>query len=197
MCGLTKLRDEWSGSSPSSGDLGQLPLTWLDVILVGTLAFEPPAVADGVAMWELADASQVLDVNSRYAYLLWCRDFAATSVVARRSDDVVGFVTGYRRPDHPEVLVVWQVAVAATARGDGVAGRMLDELFDRVPDATVMETTITADNEASIALFSAFAKRRGAPVERSELFGSDLLGAQHEPETLFRIGPMNRGMVQT
>jgi L-2,4-diaminobutyric acid acetyltransferase len=151
-----------------------------------------PSVSDGVACWRIAAESGVLDVNSRYAYLLWCRDFAATSVVARDGDDVVGFVTGFRRPDEPATLVVWQVAVDEVARGRGVAGRMLDALFDAVPDVGHLETTITPDNEGSIALFSRFAQRRGAEVRRSELFGTELLGAGHEPEILFRIGPVRR-----
>jgi L-2,4-diaminobutyric acid acetyltransferase len=127
---------------------------------------------------------------------LWCRDFANTSVVARAGDHVVGFVTGYRRPDHPEVLVVWQVAVDAGARGRGVAGRLLDELVARVPRITVLETTITHDNAASQALFGAFAERHGATIDRTELFGSDVLGAEHEPEFLHRISPIDQGMVQ-
>lgn len=163
---------------------------------VPTVVIDRPVIADGAALHRIAEASQVLDVNSRYAYLLWCRDFAATSVVARSGDDVVGFMTGYRRPDHPEVLVVWQVAVDAAARGGGVAGRMLDELTARVPDITTMETTITQDNEASQALFGAFAARHGATVDRTELFGSDVLGAAHEPEVLHRIHPIDQGMVQ-
>ncbi len=151
------------------------------------IVVDHPAIADGVALHRIAEASQVLDVNSRYAYLLWCRDFADTSVVARAGDEVVGFVTGYRRPDHPEVLVVWQVAVDAAARGRGVAGRLLDELVARVPRITVLETTITHDNAASLALFGAFAERHGATIDRTELFGSDVLGAGHEPEFLHRI----------
>jgi L-2,4-diaminobutyric acid acetyltransferase len=151
-----------------------------------------PRIDDGVACWELAAATGVLDVNSRYAYLLWFRDFAATSVVARMDGAVVGFVTGYRRPDDPDALVVWQVAVDEAARGRGVAGRMLDALFDEVPHVHHLETTITPDNEGSIALFTGFAGRRGAGVRRSELFGSDVLGADHEPEILFRIGPIAR-----
>jgi L-2,4-diaminobutyric acid acetyltransferase len=151
-----------------------------------------PRVEDGVACWELAAASRVLDVNSRYAYLLWFRDFSATSVVARMDGAVVGFVTGYRRPDDPDALVVWQVAVDEAARGRGVAAGMLDALFDGVPDVQHLETTITPDNEGSIALFTGFAGRRGAEVRRSELFGPDLLGADHEPEVLFRIGPITR-----
>jgi L-2,4-diaminobutyric acid acetyltransferase len=156
------------------------------------LSIGHPGVSDGVACWRLAAATGVLDVNSRYAYLLWCRDFAGTSVVARRDGDVLGFVTGFRRPDVPSTLVVWQVAVDEEARGRGLAGAMLDSLFDSVPDVDHVETTITPDNRGSIALFSRFAERRAAPVRRSELFGTALLGAGHEPEILFRIGPVRR-----
>jgi L-2,4-diaminobutyric acid acetyltransferase len=161
------------------------------------VSVDHPEAADGVACWRLAAESQVLDVNSRYAYLLWCRDFTATSVVARTAGTVVGFITGYRRPDRPETLMVWQVAVGEQVRGLGVGGAMLDALFERVPDVDHLETTITPDNAASVALFSAFARRRDAPLIRNILFGSEVLGADHEPEILFRIGPINRGMMLT
>ncbi|MFC4943399.1 diaminobutyrate acetyltransferase [Pseudonocardia sp. GCM10023141] len=151
-----------------------------------------PAVTDGGACWRIAAASKVLDVNSRYAYLLWCRDFASTSVVARMGGDVVGFVTGYLRPDDPSTLMVWQVAVDERARGRGVAAAMLDALAERL-DFRHLETTITPDNAASVALFTALARRADASLQRSELFGSDLLGVDHEPELLFRIGPISRG----
>lgn len=150
-----------------------------------------PEITDGAALRDLAAASKVLDVNSRYAYLLWCRDFAGTSIVARSQGRVVGFVTGYRRPDEPGTLMVWQVAVDAAARGLGLAGRMLDALVDAVPDVDRLETTITPGNPGSVALFTGFARRREAAVSRTELFGSDLLGDEHEPELLFRIGPIH------
>lgn len=159
---------------------------------VGQVSLCHPEVDDGVDCWHLAAASEVLDVNSRYAYLLWFRDFATTSIVARSGDDVIGFVMGFRRPTEPSTLVVWQVAVAEVARGCGTAGAMLDALFDAVPSVDHLEATITPDNEGSIALFTGFARRRMAQVRRNELFGSDLLGAEHEPEILFRIGPIHR-----
>ncbi|MCW0215856.1 MAG: diaminobutyrate acetyltransferase [Pseudonocardia sp.] len=149
-----------------------------------------PEVSDGVAMHRMAAESGVLDVNSRYAYLIWCRDFAATSVVARANGQVVGFVTGFRRPDAPDTLVVWQVAVDPVTRGAGVGGRMLDTLFDRVPGARYMETTVTPDNESSNRMFISFANRRDVDFERTELFSAELLGAGHEPEMLYRIGPI-------
>lgn len=158
--------------------------------------FDIPVVPDGCEMWRLAVASGVLDANSRYAYLLWCRDFAATSVVARSSGAVVGFVTGYRRPDEPGTLVVWQVAVDAAVRGRGVAAGMLDVLFAWVPDIDHLETTITPDNVGSDALFMGFARRCGAAVEQHELFSRELLGGTHEPEILYRIGPISRNGTQ-
>lgn len=152
----------------------------------------PPGAADGPALHALAAATGVLDVNSRYAYALWGRDFAATSVVARLDGRPVGFVTGYRRPADPDVLFVWQVAVDASVRGQGVAGRLLDDLVARVRPGHV-ETTITAGNAASIALFTAFARRHRAAVDRTALFGSAELGDDHEPELLHRIGPLDPG----
>lgn len=156
---------------------------------VGSVVIESPAPPDGVSMWRLADESGVLDVNSRYAYVLWCRDFAATSVVARLDGRVVGFVTGFRRPDEPTTLMVWQVAVGAEVQGRGVAGAMLDALAERVRSHH-LETTVSPDNDASTALFTRFAERHGAPMDRSELFGVDVLGTGHEPEFLHRIGPI-------
>lgn len=155
----------------------------------GTPATAVPSAADGARLWEIAEASKVLDVNSRYAYVLWCRDFAATSIVARLDGRVVGFVTGYVRPERPDTLFVWQVAVDAAARGRRAAAVMLDDLVTRV-GVPYLETTITDDNAASIAMFSGLAERRDAPVERTELFDGALLGAGHDPEFLYRIGPM-------
>lgn len=172
-------------TAPAESPVGEIPNT-------EQVSIETPAVADGVACRSLAEATGVLDVNSRYAYLLWFRDWAATSVVARSGGDVVGFVTGYRRPEEPSTLMVWQVAVAGAVRGRGVAAQMLDGLFDRVPGVDHLEATVTPANAASIALFTRFAERRSAAVDHRELFGSALLGDGHEPEVLFRIGPIDR-----
>ncbi|KAA1430411.1 diaminobutyrate acetyltransferase [Mycolicibacter arupensis] len=151
-----------------------------------------PTVADGPALWQMAVDSAALDVNSPYSYLLWCRDFAATSVVAEVGGEPGGFVTGYRRPEQPQTLMVWQVAVNAAHRGAGLAGRMLDHLVRAqvIDGVTHVETSITPDNEASRRLFGAFARRWEAPLECSELFGAGLFPESHLAEELFRIGPL-------
>src|SRR5690606_4540692 len=63
------------------------------------IAFEQPTVADGAEMWRLVRESGVLDENSCYAYLLLCRHFDSTCLVARQAGDVVGFVAAYRPPN--------------------------------------------------------------------------------------------------
>jgi diaminobutyrate acetyltransferase len=142
-------------------------------------------------MWRMARDSKVLDLNTSYAYLLWCRDFASTSVVADVDGTPGGFVTGYLRPAQPDTLMVWQVAVDEEPRGRGLARRMLSELVDAVPNrVTGMETTITADNAASIALFTSFADSRGARITREPVFDASLFPDGHETELLFRIGPL-------
>lgn len=148
-----------------------------------------PTLEDGAALWRIARDSKTLDLNPSYAYLLWCRDFAGTSIVATVEGEPAGFVSGYVRPDQPDALMVWQVAVDETFRGRRLASRMLDDLVDTVrPDR--LETTITADNEASIRLFTTFAERREARIERSPLFVEPLFPDGHDTELLFRIGPL-------
>ncbi|MEU6062107.1 diaminobutyrate acetyltransferase [Streptomyces sp. NPDC047097] len=158
------------------------------------LAIDTPRVEDGAAIWRIARDSEVLDLNSSYSYLLWCRDFAATSLVARGPEgEPIAFVTGYIRPERPGTLVVWQVAVDDAHRGRGLAGVLLDALTARVAARGVetVETTITPDNTASDRLFTSYAERRGASLEREVLFDGGLFPeGTHEPEVLYRISPV-------
>ncbi|GGX75227.1 diaminobutyrate acetyltransferase [Streptomyces fructofermentans] len=161
------------------------------------LRIDRPNLVDGAALWRIAKDSGTLDLNSSYSYLLWCRDFAGTSAVARAADGrPVAFVTGYRRPDRPRTLLVWQVAVDEAHRGRGLAGALLDGLTRRIAGSdglTAVETTITPGNTASERLFTSYAARHGARVERDVLFDAAHFpdGAPHDPEVLYRIGPLS------
>lgn len=143
-------------------------------------------------MWRVAKDSARLDVNSPYAYTLWARDFADTTVVADVDSEVVGFVTGYYRPAEPDTLMVWQIAVDQNFRGHGIARRLLDELIARTGTTTV-ETTITDDNSASQALFSSFANHHGAEHEVTPLFTSVHFPVDQpaDPELLHRISGLS------
>jgi len=158
------------------------------------LTIDVPRVEDGAAIWRIARDSEVLDLNSSYSYLLWCRDFAATSAVARdETGEAVAFVTGYLRPQNPGTLVIWQVAVDRDHRGSGLAGRLLDAVTSRVAGEqglSSVETTITPDNTASDGLFTSYARRHAVLVEREVIFAGELFPeGTHLPEVLYRIGP--------
>jgi L-2,4-diaminobutyric acid acetyltransferase len=160
------------------------------------LQIDRPAVADGAALWRIARDSEALDLNSSYSYLLWCRDFAGTSAVARNErGEPVGFITGYVRPERPHTLLVWQVAVDDAYRGRGIAAALLDGLVARVGGeygVTRVETTITPGNTASERLFGAFAERHSAALEREVLFPTSLFpDGPHDAEVLYRIGPFS------
>ncbi|MGP3972088.1 diaminobutyrate acetyltransferase [Streptomyces sp. 6N223] len=166
------------------------------------VTLDSPRLEDGAALWRIARDSRVLDLNSCYSYLLWCRDYAETSIVARSGDAgahgepgaPVGFITGYTRPAAPSTLLVWQVAVDETHRGRGLAAAMLDALTLRARSergVDVIETTITPDNAASRRLFTSFATRHGAAVSREVLFDAAAFPEDgHAPEVLYRIGPI-------
>ena len=160
------------------------------------LRIDRPHVVDGAALWRIAKDSGTLDLNSSYSYLLWCRDFAGTSAVARTADgEPVAFVTGYIRPERPQTLLVWQVAVDAEQRGRGLAAALLDGLTHRIArthELTDVETTITPGNTASERLFTSYAARHGATVEREVLFDTGHFpDGPHDPEVLYRIGPLS------
>ncbi len=159
-----------------------------------TTVLRAPQVADGAAVHRLIAACPPLDVNSSYAYLLLCIHFAATSVVAETTDErIVGFLSGYRIPDRPDTLFVWQVAVHADARGQGLAGRMLADVLARPapPPVAWLETTVSPDNAPSRALFAKLARQRGAELTVSDFFRPEDFPDAHAAEELLRIGPLD------
>lgn len=138
-------------------------------------------------MWRVAKESGTLDQNSSYAYLLFARDFARTCRVAAVGDGVVGFVLGYLRPEAPDRLFVWQIAVDERTRGAGVGGRLLDDLVASIDEIGCLETTITDDNNASKLLFESFARRQGASIDSTRLFDEDDFPDDHDAESLYVI----------
>lgn len=114
-------------------------------------------------MWTLARECG-LDLNSSYAYLMYSSDFAQTCRLAVLDGEPVGYVLGYRPPERPSHLFIWQVGVSDRARGRGVAGRMLHDLLDTLTDVDVLEATVEETNAASRALFARVARERGGDL---------------------------------
>ena len=157
----------------------------------GKLTLRTPSSEDGSGVWQLIRDCGPLDENSMYCNLLQCDHFADTCVVAELGGEIVGWVSAYIVPNDPETLFVWQVAVSETARGMGVAKKMLAHLTAReiCKDVSKLQTTITADNEASWALFNAFADRMDAPLDHEPHFEEDThFEGRHATEYMVTIG---------
>ncbi|MGE3332000.1 MAG: diaminobutyrate acetyltransferase [Rhodospirillaceae bacterium] len=154
-----------------------------------------PTSADAADVARLIAECPPLDTNSLYCNLLQCSYFAETCVVAERSRRLAGWISGFRPPDKTDELFVWQVAVAAHARGTGLGGRMLDHLIARCAgrggEPLHIATTITEGNAASWALFGALARRHNASFARKPLFERVAhFGGAHDTEHLVSIGPI-------
>lgn len=161
-------------------------------VLQSDLLFRHPHLADGKALFACVRACPPLEVNSEYAYLLFATHFRTTSALVEDRSGVLGFVAGYRLPQDPSTLFVWQIAVHPRARGLGLAKKLLGHLVARPAFEAVrfLEATVSPSNEASQHLFRGFAKARAAPCEEQPYFEPEHFGGgAHEAEALFRVGP--------
>ena len=150
-----------------------------------------PRADDGWQLNRLVDASPPLDPNSVYCNLLQCSHFAETSVAAERHGELLGFISAYRKPAQSDILFVWQVVVGHSARGQGLAKAMLNNLVSRDPKPLFLETTITRDNLASRALFSRFARDLNCALEELPMFDERIhFNGEHASEFLIRLGPI-------
>jgi L-2,4-diaminobutyric acid acetyltransferase len=150
---------------------------------------------DGALLWEIAHEAGGVDLNSPYAYMMQARNFSETCMVAEVYGTPAGFVTAHRVQGKPQVLFVWQIVTLPEFRGMRIAQRMLEALVDQPSCSGVrtLEATVTNSNKASEALFSKFAKSRGAELEISSGFGaSDFPDEKRQDaERLFSIKPIH------
>jgi len=177
--------------------LGSSPMLSNQPKQVPSTAFRQPTIEDGPSIYDLVNRSKPLDVNSRYLYLLQCSHFANTCAVVESDGSVQAFISAYVRPDQPETLFVWQVAVDASLRGQGIAGRLLSHLLERpnLTDIRYVEATVNPSNNASRNLFASLARKSNCQMTESMLFEAELLSdgtdeGAHEAEMLLHVGPI-------
>ena len=153
---------------------------------------------DGGAMWRVARESGVLEENAEYTYHMFTHYFSEASIVAEKDGEVVGFIAGFRPPDHPDTAFVWQIAVAPAARGEGLARLMIHGVLRGLaPGVRYLEATVSPSNEPSQRTFHGIARDLDAPCSEEILFPGDRFhGPSHEDEVLFRIGPIEAGRIE-
>jgi L-2,4-diaminobutyric acid acetyltransferase len=151
-----------------------------------------PVLEDGKQVYDLIERCPPLDLNSSYCYFLLCSHFSDTCVVAEDNGRLVGFLSAYLIPDRADTLFVWQMAVDESARGQGLAGRMLDYLLAQpcCADVRSVETTVSPSNQSSRRVFIRLAERlQSGSHEEPFLEASHFGNEGHEEERLIRIGP--------
>lgn len=159
------------------------------------IRFAPPRAEDGAQVHDLISNCPPLDTNSRYCNLLQCSHFADTCIAAWQGNHLVGFISGYLPPRQPDTYFLWQIAVAENARGQNLAQRMLDAVLALPACASVrqLQTTITADNQASQRVFEKLADRHEAHLHNEPYFTrDDHFDGHHDTEFLYTIGPVQQ-----
>lgn len=162
----------------------------IDIAPMRSPRLRKPKAEDGAEIWDLVRNCAPLDENSLYCNLLQADHFSDTCVVAEMDGKIVGWISGYVKPSDPETFFVWQVAVAEAARGLGLGLTMLQHLVDRseCDGVSCMQTTITADNEASWALFRKFARKFGAqPSSQAQYTQAVHFRSLHKTEYMLTI----------
>ena len=165
-----------------------------------SIHFRHPQLADGLALYKLVKACPPLDLNSSYLYFLQASHFSETCLIAEQNDEIVGFVSGYCRPDAQQNLFIWQVAVASKARGQGLGKQLVSQLIaaqikDEQPLSSV-SCTISPSNLASQGLFKSLAEQHRLLITCEPFIEAEQFGAQgHEAEDTYTLSAPNNQLL--
>lgn len=163
-----------------------------------TIKFRKPELNDGLRIHQLIADSPPLDLNSSYLYFLQSSHFADTCVVAEKAGELVGFVSGYIRPDKPTDLFVWQMVVAKAGRGHGIAKGLVRQLIKQALNHShtpllSLSCTISPSNKASQGVFKSLAEHFGLSLEVKEfLTEAHFAGQNHEAEDEYILSAANQ-----
>lgn len=148
-----------------------------------------PEKNDAKKIVNLIKTGGTLDLNSEYLYLLQCTHFKQSCCVALINDEIVGFVSGYRVPNSPNTLFIWQVAVSSKCRGQNLAARMIINIKDELKSEYIL-STVSPSNSSSIRVFEKIAKAQNTTLTKEVLFAKEDFLDAHEEEVQFCIGPI-------
>ena len=148
-------------------------------------------------VYELLVANRpYVGLNSRYTYFLLAKDFSDTCVVVEQNNKIIAFSSGYIPPDRPDTFFNWETVVDKDYRGNGLQKRMLLHQIN-ITGAKYFEGTINPSNEASKRNFFELAQLLNTKCVENVLFSEeDFENDGHEPEILFRIGPIYKTEVK-
>ena len=159
-----------------------------------TIVFSHPKLEDSLKIHALIENCPPLDLNSSYCYMLCSSLWADTSICTWNKDQLIGFISALIRPDRPDTLFIWQVAVDKSARGQRLAQRMMQELLKRpiAKEIKYIHTTISPDNTASWGTFNSLTQALKCESRTLPFLDKDThFNGLHESEDLLEIGPFH------
>jgi len=167
-----------------------------------SIIYRRPSLEDGLNIHQLIADSPPLDVNSSYLYFLQSSHFAQTCVLAEQNGELLGFVSGYLRPDKPTELFVWQMVVAEAGRGKGIAKQLvrqqLKQALQLQPNLQSLSCTISPSNQASQGVFISLANHFGLQLSKETfLTEAHFAGQEHEAEDYYCLQPPAEQSIQS
>lgn len=157
------------------------------------LSIRSPRLTDGSQVADLIKKIGTLEPNTTYAYLLLCHHFQQSSLLLEHKNQLIGAALGYRNPQNPSALFLWQIGVLGDYRGRGYACFLLDSLIRKQSDLRFVEATISPLNHGSRRLFERVARLHRVSFQYQPLFEPHHFGSdEHEPEELIQLGPYER-----
>jgi L-2,4-diaminobutyric acid acetyltransferase len=149
------------------------------------------------AVYKLLVANRpYVGLNSRYTYFLLAKDFSDTCIVAEHENKIVAFSSGYVPPKRPDTFFNWEIVVQKEYRGNGLQKRMLLHQI-KMSKAKFFEGTVNPSNKISKKNYIQLAKLLNAKYEEKIfLTAEDFENDGHEPEILYRIGPIDTNMLE-
>ncbi len=137
---------------------------------IPTLRAPQPEDGARVALLAKDDRKQVF--GTLLGELSDFEQFVNTSIVAEVDGDVVGAVLAYIPPYAPNTLNILQVLIHEKEENKGLGSLMLGQLMRRevCAEITQVETTISAGDESTWALFRRFAQWQHSRLEITPFF---------------------------
>ena len=115
----------------------------------------------------LSDNIPYVYPHHRYSYWILGEYFPSLCYVAKDGENIEGFVCALHSTEKNSVFI-WQLVVSGSNRKKGVAKLLCNEILAYANKNKIQSIQLTIDNgnAASIAFFTAFARRQGTALEK-------------------------------
>lgn len=165
-----------------------------DIDASAKLTLRKPSKSDGNRITQFIHNHPSLDTNSSYCHFLQSSHFKNTCIIAEKNNEILGFISGYKKPEEPNTLFIWQMAVAPDYRGKGLALIMLSSILTRKEHShlAALEATITQSNKSSWRVFEKLDEICGGFGHVSTFLDeNEHFNGNYDTEFLYRI-PLNQ-----